>query len=230
MRIYLQGVPRCAACQKEGPKEWQDMSYTERSTWVWLDRHDPCYCKECYLREKIEKVKYEKEREYYKEYKQQNYPKPSEAGEPRLHRIHSKQEWAGTRSFFASWRAPSTLTQLFQSYGLSINAGNPIETPEQGDTRRGLQRQGTGVVHENTETSGRKGRLNGTRIVEEDEEEEGVEEAQGIGSSSGGGKDSKGRGGNRDPGISLEDLDEEAEMVELESLDSDNFAAMIEKE
>lgn len=201
----MQGIPKCASCGKVGDKEWHDMDANEKMQWIWVNRSDPCYCKSCYLKEQIDQVKYEKEREYYKEYKSQAYPKASEQGQPRLHRIESKEKWEGTRSFFASWKASSALHQLFQSYGLNINEGKTIpmdqvEGSSSKDNRLGQQhRKGTGQVV-NT-TGGKRGETEGSSIGTISETHQEFDLPMGS--------------------IGEEDV------VEMESLDSSDFAALI---
>jgi hypothetical protein len=110
--VSTQGIPRCEKCGKEGKLNWGDMSYAQQSSWVWEGESLKCKCKECFRKEKVEKIMYEKEREFYKKAKQELYPK--ESPKIRLRQIDSEKEWEGTASFYQPWRLPSALEKIIQ--------------------------------------------------------------------------------------------------------------------
>ena len=88
------------------------MSYSERQSWIWED--DSCECKACNVKEKMDKIKYERERRYYEKAKGQLYPKIETQNT--LRRIHSNEKWEGTASFYESWRLPSKLGHLLEPF------------------------------------------------------------------------------------------------------------------
>lgn len=106
----IQGIPRCEKCGKEGKINWGDMTYAQQGSWVW--EGESLKCKQCYRKEKVEKVMYEKEREFYKKAKEELYPR--ESPKTRLRQIDSEREWQGTASFYQPWRLPSALEKLIQ--------------------------------------------------------------------------------------------------------------------
>jgi hypothetical protein len=135
----------------------------------------------------------------------QAYPKT--AAEPQLHRIGSKETWAGTRSFYASWRPPSKILQLFEAMGLNLDDGNASKA--ENNVAGGVARKGTGFVGD---TSGGGGGGSG----------HGGTQQQFGGAEEGG--DAAATSHNGGLGAVVEDLDEEGELVEVESIPSGQFA------
>lgn len=110
--IFKQGMPKCKTCGKEGEKDWSDMFASERELWIW--EGDSCECKACSVKEKIDKIKYERERKYYEKAKEQLYPRTETQNH--LRRIHSNEKWEGTASFYEAWKLPSSLGHLIQPF------------------------------------------------------------------------------------------------------------------
>lgn len=106
------------------------MNDFEKGEWFWTSGEE-CRCRQCTMRRRQEKIKYEKERDYYAKAKEELYPKTQT--KQRLKRIKSDEKWEGTHSFYQSWRPPSSLAHLMQAVG--------FQTP---------QRKGTGFVGDAT--------------------------------------------------------------------------------
>lgn len=131
------------------------MSAAERALWLWDD--DSCECKACNVKEKMEKIKYERERKFYNKAKTELYPRPEP--QQNLRRIGSDEHWQNTSSFYQAWRLPSALAHLM----------SPL-----------TERKGTGFVGDNTDAAGNtndaQGSPQSTQLEQLDEGLEAVEE------------------------------------------------------
>lgn len=130
------------------------MSPAERALWLWDD--ELCECKPCHVKQKMDQIKYERERKFYSKAKTELYPRTQP--QQNLRRIGSDEHWQNTNSFYQSWRLPSTLAHLI----------SPL-----------TERKGTGFVGDNTDTDGQgntQGSPQSTQLEQLDEGLEVVEE------------------------------------------------------
>lgn len=147
------------------------MNSVQKQQWMWDD--EICICQTCLSAERIERLKYEKEREFYARAKQQLYPKMEM--KQKLKRIKSNEKWDGTSSFYQMWRPPSALAQFFEG----LNPANRKGTGIVGNAAN------AGAVKDNAASEGVVGSMYDTHQLHQlDEELEMVEEESLSGSES----------------------------------------------
>jgi hypothetical protein len=134
IQCFIQGIPKCTTCGKEGEKDWSEMFANERQLWIY--ENDSFECKACSVKTQLDKIKYERERKYYEKAKEQLYPR--QESQNTLRRIHSNEKWEGTASFYESWRLPSKLAHLMPFMGERKGTGFV------GDTSSGHGGDGSG--------------------------------------------------------------------------------------
>ncbi|KAL4427715.1 hypothetical protein ABPG75_001804 [Micractinium tetrahymenae] len=129
------GLPRCRICGREAPAPWNQLDTEERGRWIWHGRG--VACRKCVVGKRLERMKYEKEREEFARAKEEFYPKPTLGVTP-LRRLKSGQQWEGTSSFSSSWRPSSSLRRLMSA----------IKKAQQEEPGKyvGIQRKPTGYI------------------------------------------------------------------------------------
>lgn len=142
----MQGIPECSKCHTKGDKEWHLMNAAEKRQWT-IVHGDELICASCNVMTDEERRRYERDRQYYNRAKKELYPKKNY--KERLKRLKSDEKWEGTRSFFESWRPPSSLAHLV-------------------DSGKGEGRKGTGYVKPTTngETDEKKNSTNSENSFE----------------------------------------------------------------
>lgn len=129
-------VLKCSSCEAEAPAPWGRLTPDQKS--LWQREQGKPICRKCSVKNKLEVLKYKKERKMYNNYKEAHYPKPSEGGKSQLKRVRSGETWDSSTSFYDGWKPPSTLKRL-----LSAIRQAQAEDPTQ---YLGMQRKPTGFI------------------------------------------------------------------------------------
>lgn len=97
-------------CEKCGSTPKTNQNLASKGKWV-VD--NGTYCRPCFVTDKLEKEKFEKERAFYARAKTDLYPRS--ITNPSLKRIASNESWTSSASFKQSWRPASTIQHLVQA-------------------------------------------------------------------------------------------------------------------